>query len=231
MKKFDRIKTIQLLLLIAITAASLVVILRNSELYALIASNMAAKTISVLLWLTLGLSFLFLLYDFSSYADMRRENSELDNAVYSDALTGIANRYSVDAYIGQFLGKPLPEDMGVVTLEMTNLSEINKAHGHSGGDMAIQAFASILQTAAGRACFIGRNGGNKFVALFRDCTETRLERFLDSVESLTDERNTSYEDAPIKYSAGTAFNEGEDVKTVTELVALSDKRAWQAGRK
>ena len=231
MKRFDRVKTIQLVLLIAITAASLVVILRNSELYALIASNMAAKTISVLLWLTLGLSFIFLLYDFSSYADMRRENSELDNAVYSDALTGIANRYSVDAYIGQFLGKPLPEDMGVVTIDMTNLSEINKAHGHSGGDMVIREFASILQTAAGRACFIGRNGGNKFVAIFRDCTETRLERFLDSVESLTDERNTSYEDAPIKYSAGTAFNEGEDVKTVTELVALSDKRAWQAGRK
>ncbi|MBR3376771.1 MAG: GGDEF domain-containing protein [Mogibacterium sp.] len=231
MKKFDRIKTIQLLLLIAITAASLVVILRNSELYALIATNMAARTISVLLWLTLGLSFLFLLYDFSSYADMRRENSELDNAVYSDALTGIANRYSVDAYIGQFLGKPLPEDMGVVTIDMTNLSEINKAHGHSGGDMAIQEFASILQTAAGRACFIGRNGGNKFVAIFRDCTETRLERFLDSVESLTEERNTLHEDARIRYSAGKAFNEGEDISTVTELVALSDKRARQAQNK
>ena len=231
MKKFDRIKTIQLILLMAITASSLVVILRNSELYALIATNMAAKTISILLWLTLGLSFLFLLYDFSSYADMRRENSELDNAVYSDALTGIANRYSVDAYIGQFLGKPLPEDMGVVTIDMTNLSEINKAHGHSGGDMAIQEFASILQTAAGRACFIGRNGGNKFVAIFRDCTETRLERFLDSVESLTDERNALHEDARIRYSAGKAFNEGEDISTVTELVALSDKRARQAQNK
>ena len=231
MKKFDRIKTIQLILLMAITASSLVVILRNSELYALIATNMAARTISVLLWLTLGLSFLFLLYDFSSYADMRRENSELDNAVYSDALTGIANRYSVDAYIGQFLGKPLPEDMGVVTIDMTNLSEINKAHGHSGGDMAIQEFASILQTAAGRACFIGRNGGNKFVAIFRDCTETRLERFLDSVESLTEERNTLHEDARIRYSAGKAFNEGEDISTVTELVALSDKRARQAQNK
>ena len=231
MKKFDRIKTIQLILLMAITASSLVVILRNSELYALIATNMAARTISILLWLTLGLSFLFLLYDFSSYADMRRENSELDNAVYSDALTGIANRYSVDAYIGQFLGKPLPEDMGVVTIDMTNLSEINKAHGHSGGDMAIQEFASILQTAAGRACFIGRNGGNKFVAIFRDCTETRLERFLDSVESLTEERNTLHEDARIRYSAGKAFNEGEDISTVTELVALSDKRARQAQNK
>ena len=201
------------------------------DLYRLIASDPAARNISVILWLTLGASFLFLLYDFSSYADMRRENSELDNAVYSDALTGIANRYSVDAYIGQFLGKPLPEDMGVVTIDMTNLSEINKAHGHSGGDMAIQEFASILQTAAGRACFIGRNGGNKFVAIFRDCTETRLERFLDSVESLTEERNTLHEDARIRYSAGKAFNEGEDISTVTELVALSDKRARQAQNK
>ena len=79
--------------------------------------------------------------------------------------------------------------------------------------------------------FIGRNGGNKFVAIFRDCTETRLERFLDSVESLTEERNTLHEDARIRYSAGKAFNEGEDISTVTELVALSDKRARQAQNK
>jgi diguanylate cyclase (GGDEF)-like protein len=227
MKRFDRVKTVQLVLLIALTAIALAVILRDPELYTLIATNIAAKTISIILWVTLGVSFLFLLYDFNSFADMRRENMELDNAVYSDALTGIANRYSVDAYIGQFLGKPLPEDMGVVTLEMTNLSEINKAHGHSGGDLAIQAFSSILQNAAGRTCFIGRNGGNKFVAIFRDCTESRLERFLEKVEALTDERNAAQDDVPIRYSAGTAFNEGGEAGTVTELVALSDRRAWK----
>ena len=227
MKRFDRVKTVQLVLLMALTAIALAVILRDPELYTLVATNIAAKTISIILWVTLGVSFLFLLYDFNSFADMRRENMELDNAVYSDALTGIANRYSVDAYIGQFLGKPLPEDMGVVTLEMTNLSEINKAHGHSGGDLAIQAFSSILQNAAGRTCFIGRNGGNKFVAIFRDCTESRLERFLEKVESLTDERNAAQDDVPIRYSAGTAFNEGGEAGTVTELVALSDRRAWK----
>ena len=227
MKRFDRVKTVQLVLLMALTAIALAVILRDPELYTLIATNIAAKTISIILWVTLGVSFLFLLYDFNSFADMRRENMELDNAVYSDALTGIANRYSVDAYIGQFLGKPLPEDMGVVTLEMTNLSEINKAHGHSGGDLAIQAFSSILQNAAGRTCFIGRNGGNKFVAIFRDCTESRLERFLEKVESLTDERNAAQDDVPIRYSSGTAFNEGGEAGTVTELVALSDRRAWK----
>ena len=228
MRRFDMVKTVQLVLLIVFTAVALLAVFRDHELYSLIATNMAAKVISVILWMTLGVSFLFLLYDFNSYADMRRENMELDNAVYSDALTGIANRYSVDAYIGQFLGKPLPEDMGAVTLDMTNLSEINKVKGHSGGDLAIQAFAAILQNAAGRACFIGRNGGNKFVVIFRDCTDARIERFLEKVNSLTEERNLSQPDAPIKYSAGTAFNEGGKAETVNELIALSDRRAWEA---
>ena len=227
MRRFDIIKTAQLALLILITAVTLIVILRNNSLYALIATDPAAKTISVMLWLTLGISFLFLLYDFSSYADMRRENMELDNAVYSDALTGMANRYSVDAYIGQFLGKPLPEDMGVVTVQMTSIGEINKVHGHTGGDLALQAFSSILMNAAGSNCFIGRNGGNKFVAIFRDCTEGKIDRFLEAVAEQTAERNVSHPDAVIEYSTGTAFNEGRAAGTVTELVALSDKRAWQ----
>ena len=230
MKRFDRLKSLQLALLIAFTVVALVSIIRDPGLYDLIATNRAAKTLSAILWMTLIVSFLFLLYDFSSYADMRRENTELDNAVYSDALTGIANRYSVDAFIGQFAGKPLPEDMGVVTIEMINIQEINKAHGHSGGDLAIQSFATILQNAAGRICFIGRNGGNKFVAFFRDCTDAKLERFLDRVKLLTEERNAMHDDMPIKYTAGTAFNEGEAAGTLTELVALSDRRAWQAHR-
>ena len=232
MKKFDKIKTLQLLLLILLTVVSLVAILKDRELFALIAVNQSAKLISMILWLTLGISFLFLLYDFNSYSDMRRENLELDNAVYSDALTGIANRYSVDAYIGQFIGKPFPEDMGAVTIELVNLGEINQKHGHSGGDLVIQAFSSILVKAADGTCFIGRNGGNKFVAIFRDCTAGKIEKFLDSTEDLVSQRNSEHEDAVIRYSVGIAFDEGDAVSAVTELVALSDKRAWQnSGKK
>lgn len=228
MKKFDLVKTIQLIMLIVITVAALVLILRDPDLYALIATDRTAKTISMILWVTLGVSFLFLLYDFNSYADMRRENQELDNSVYSDALTGMANRYSVDAYIGQFLGKPLPEDMGVVTLQMTSIGEINKAQGHTGGDLAIQSFSTILQEATESNCFIGRNGGNKFVAIFRDCTDSRIERFLSAVRKATDERNQEHPDAVIEYIVGTAFNEKDPIGSVNELVALSDKRAWDA---
>ena len=182
MKRFDRIKTLQLILLVLIAAAALWVIWKDPELYEMIAVHPHVRILAMLLWILLGISFLFLLVDFHSWSDIRRENMELDNAIYSDALTGIANRYSVDVYIGQYLNKPLPEDMGCVTLELTNLAELNAAVGHDGGDAAIQAFADILQSASSGACFIGRNGGNRFLAIFRDCSQKRLNRFLETVE-------------------------------------------------
>ena len=222
------IKTLQLILTVLVTIASLLIVFLNRDVYTMIAQDAGVRTLAVLIWIVLGLSFVFLYIDFHSYTDLKRENTELDNAVYSDALTGIANRYSVDVYIGQFLNKPLPKDMGCITTEITDLTEINKKIGHSGGDAAIQAFSDILMHAASGVCFIGRNGGNKFVAIFRECSEKRLGDFLKSVEEQVAEHNSLHPDMVLEYSSGTAFDEGETVHTLTELVALSDRRCWQA---
>lgn len=228
MKRFDVFKTIQLVFLGGLTLAALYTVLRDPVLYAKIAEDPHVRRLCLILWLLLGVSFVSLFYDFSSYADMKRENTELDNAIYSDALTGIANRYSVDVYLGQYLHKPLPPDMGCITLDLHSLQEINAASGHAGGDEAIQAFAEILQKAASGVCFIGRNGGAKFLVIFRECTERRLERFLDGVREGTEAWNASHP-VPLRYSSGKAFEEGEKVHTLTELVALSDRRAFREG--
>ena len=65
------------------------------------------------------------------------------------------------------------------------------------------------------------------MAIFRECSDRRLEKFLESIEKLVNERNAEHSDAIIKYSVGTAFEEGENVRTLDALVALSDRRAWQ----
>ena len=225
MKRFDIIKTFQLLLFAALTVAALVTVLRDAAVSSAIAQGGSVRVLAVLLWLTLGVSFLFLFYDFNSYSELKRENLELDNAIYSDALTGIANRYSVDVYLGQFQNRALPQDMGCITVDLTSLSEINAALGHGAGDAAIRDFSEILMNAANGICFIGRNGGNKFVAIFRDCTQQRLENFQKRLQEGVEKRNLSHPDAILRYSIGAAFQEGETVKTVTELVALSDRRA------
>ena len=224
MNKFNLIKTIQLAVFIALTIAVLLVVFLNQDVYSMIASDTGTRVLAIFLWVILGLSFIFMYYDFYYFSGMKRENAELDNAVYSDALTGIANRYSVDVYLGQFQNKPMPSDIGCVTVEMSNLAQLNRDHGHEGGDKAIQDFSEIMQRASKGKCFIGRNGGNKFLAIFRDSSESKLDAYLENIINLVKEYN-NHSEIMLEYRTGTAFNEGDKVKFLTDLVALSDKRA------
>ena len=224
MNKFNLVKSIQLAIYIALTIAILLVVFLNQNVYSMIASEQGVQILAIGLWIILGLTFVFLYYDFYYYSKIRRENTELDNAVFSDSLTGIANRYSVDLYLGQFLDQPLPQDMGCVTIELSNLSQINKDHGHGAGDAAIQTFSEIMQRASNKKCFIGRNGGNKFLAIFRDCSQEKLEGYIQNIRELVDENNSSSE-VKLEYRHGMAFDEGGQAKYLTDLVALSDKRA------
>jgi diguanylate cyclase (GGDEF)-like protein len=169
--------------------------------------------------------------DFRTYAILQREYRELDLTVFSDPVTGMANRHSCDAFIEQYLDKYLPWDVGCITFDIINLADINRQHGHMTGNMAIREFSVILQTAATDVCFVGRNGGNKFLALFKNCTtRQKMEDFIKDV----DERVTKYnEDAAhgeISYKYGIAFAEEEQVDTINELIALSNRRSIESYR-
>ena len=232
MKRFEWIKTIQLVLYIILTLIALVTIFRDDELYQAIASNPHIRLLSAILWLLMGLSFVFMFLDFGSYTDLKRENLALDQAIYSDTLTGVANRYSCDAYIAQYLHRRMPKDMGCITLDLVNLVQINRQFGHEGGDEAIREFSEILIEASqikgapegSSNCFIGRNGGNKFLAIFRTCSHELISDFLLEVEQLEAKREMEGK-ARILYAVGVAFDEESTVGTLVDLVALSDRRA------
>ena len=120
MKKFDTLKTIQLIVFIAMTVACIIIVFMNKNLFHLIASQGDVRLMCILLWLTLVLVFLFTFIDFSLFASFKHDYSELDYAVHSDPVAGIANRYSSDAIIEPYLDKPLPENMGCIMLELSN---------------------------------------------------------------------------------------------------------------
>lgn len=232
MKKFGWIKTIQLVLFILLTAAALAVIFRDNALYQEIASDPHVRALCLILWFALGLSFLFMLMDFGMYSGLKRENLELDQAIHLDMLTGVANRNSCDAFISKYRRKKMPGHMGCVTLVLLNLADINEELGHDSGDAALRDFAEILTQSAKvkgapegeTSCFIGRNGGNRFLAIFRSCSHELLSDFLLEVERLIGQRETEGK-CRLIYAVGTAFDEDSSVNNLAGLVALSDRRA------
>lgn len=223
-KRFELMKTLQLLILIAISAVGLAVIFTDGALYQMVGRDPSVRILCILLWLTLGLSFAGVFVDFSTHSSFKKDYRELDYAVYNDRLAGIANRYSCDAMIEKYMDKPLPDDVGCVMLDLLNIREINDAYGHLKGNETIQEFSNMLHTASLGICFVGRNGGNKFMALFEECDEARVNSFLTRVQQQVEMHNAR-DDAPrIEYRSGRALSRDEHVETITQLIALSDRR-------
>lgn len=226
MKKFDLFKTVQLVLFVGLAGVSLYIILTDPRLYYLVANDAQIRTLCILLWASLGLSFLFTFMDFSLFSSFKREYSELDFAVSSDPVSGIANRYSCDAIIEKYLDKPLPKNIGCIMFDLTNLQEINEKYGHTQGNELIRDFSGILQATSMNLCFVGRNGGNKFIALFENCTDEKLKSFLGRISKKVDQYNEMTDGLQILYRYGISFDEGEEIKTVTDLIALSNRRIY-----
>lgn len=223
-KRFELLKTLQLILLIAAAVTGLAVILTDKALYQMVGRDPSVRALCLLLWGTLLLSFVGIYWDFSTHSSFKKDYRELDYAVYNDHIAGIANRYSCDAMIEKYLDRPLPDTLACVMLDILNIREINERFGHLRGNETIQVFSNILHTASLGLCFVGRNGGNKFMALFEDGDENRLGTFLARVQQQVEAHNAQSSMPCIEYRTGRALSHDERVGSITQLISLADRR-------
>ena len=224
MKKSDFIyKTIQLILFILLAITCLCIVLFDANMRSLIASDPGIRLIYALLGGILGLSFIFICFEFSFLSSCKKDYTQLDHAVYSDPLSGLANRFSCDNMIEKYLDKPLPECLGCIMFDL-KVNEINRLYGHIHGNHHIREFADLLKMASTDLCFVGRNGGNKFLALFEEGSQEKIDQFLSRLRQRVQAYNDFPENLPIEYYYGVAFQEGDAAKTITDLIALSNKR-------
>lgn len=227
MKKFDAMKTRQLVFLILFAVVGVLIIFTDAQLYYRIANDPHIRTLCFMLWLILVVSFLFIFIDFSLFTTYKKDYTELDYAVSSDPVAGIANRYSCDAVIQKYLDRPLPDDIGCIMFDLTNLGEVNQNLGHVKGNQLIYDFSNILQSSSARMCFVGRNGGSTFLALFESCNSQKMKTYLNRVYKKTQNYNKDPKVVPVQYQYGIAYREKEEaVKTITDLIALSSRRIY-----
>lgn len=229
MKKQNILKIIQLIVFIVLTAVCFYCIVLNPEIYHLIAQDAHIRLVCVLLWITLGLSFLFILLDFNFFAAFKKDYRELDYAVHSDPLSGLANRLGADAMIEKYMGKPAPKDFACVMIDLANIRQINERYGHLAGNTQIREFSNMLNTASVGLCYVARNGGNKFLAIFEKTDEEHVDAFLQNVEREVEKYNGCHGERPICYRVGVAFHEEKtaNLKSVPDLIALANKRIYE----
>ena len=225
MKKYTAYKTIQLILFVAMTVAIVIVIFPNAGVYRQVAIDPVMKILAFTLWAALGISFLFIFLDYTFFFGYKKDYREMEYALHSDPSSGIANRFSCDMLIDQYAGKPLPSNMGCIMFDLTNIREINELYGHVSGNTAIRDFSNILRLASQDLCFIGRNGGNRFLAIFENASESDMRKLLDRVSQKVNTYNRDPATAQIEYAYGKAYSAKDTEATeITQLISLATSR-------
>ena len=223
MKKFDLVKTIQLIIFTVFALLCIGLVLFDKDLFHAIANNPTMKLICGLLWFCFGLVFVFIFIDFNLISSYKKDYHELDHAVHTDHISGLANRKSIDEFIEQHRFECLP----CITLTPTNIQEINDVSGRLAGDDAIRDFSNILMmSSVGLCSFVGRNDGLNFLAFFEQTsTKEDVDQFLKNVEGRISSHNIINPQKAVSYQYGTAYNEGENAKTITDMIKISAQRA------
>ena len=223
MKKFNTFKIVQLILLIILTAVSLYMLMQP-EVKQYIFDSTPATILFIIVWAVLLVTFIFLLIDFSLISSMKMNYHNLYDVAYSDPLSGIPNHFSCDTIIEKYYDKKLPDDIACVMIDLSNLPEINTLYDHRTGNKVLKDFSGILSTAAVSLCFVGRNGGNKFLAIFENCTDEKLNTFLNRVTDRVDQYNQASDSISMEYRIGKAMNRDEHLEQITKLISLANSR-------
>ena len=187
-------------------------------------SSLAATILFIVIWILLIASFIFLLIDFNLISSIKINYHNLYDVAYSDQLSGIPNRFSCDRVIEKYHDKELPDDISCVMIVLSNLPQVNSLYDHTTGNKLLKDFSIILSSAALSLCFVGRNGGNKFLAIFENCTDEKLNTFLDRVTDRVDQYNQASDSISMEYRIGKAMNRDEHLEQITKLISLANSR-------
>ena len=158
------------------------------------------------------------------YAAMNRA---LQHKVYVDGATGLPNKNKCE----ELLSDPeIPgEDVGVCSFDLNDLRRINNSMGHEAGDAYIRSFDQQLRLAMPQQHFVGRAGGDEFLAVTHGLDRAALDQCLDGVRRHMADYNQNHPDMPISYAVGAALAREEGPCTMRELFNAADKNMYING--
>lgn len=117
----------------------------------------------------------------SIYLDWKKQKRKLEEINAIDILTGIANRATLDDYIGRLVqeGKA---NIGMLMMDVDNFKAFNDSYGHLVGDKVLIEMGNCFDRAAVKEGGIaGRLGGEEFIIIVSDVTQDRISKIAASV--------------------------------------------------
>jgi diguanylate cyclase (GGDEF)-like protein/PAS domain S-box-containing protein len=168
--------------------------------------------------------------------ERKRTEEMIKHMAFHDALTDLSNRSLFNDRLTMAIAhaERFQERVAVMMLDLDKFKEVNDTHGHSVGDLLLQAVAGKLGKQTRKGDTIARMGGDEFMLIFTDLKQT------DDVHAIADKILEDFQNPvaisnqilPITTSVGIAIypDDGEDIDTLVKNADIAMYKAKKTGR-
>ncbi|WP_186843742.1 GGDEF domain-containing protein [Acetobacterium tundrae] len=224
MKQFKPYKLLQTVIMIFFTIVCFILALYLSHLDAPLSSSIYLTLLLICILVVFIINFVCILYDLSVFQKMSLDYFDVNKIAYLDQLTGKANRCSFDLLLKDFAAAEEIPNIGCLAFSLINLPSINKTKGYEHGDLIIRDFSEMLNDLSESYGIFGRNSGNEFIVVIRQCDHVKIEEFIKELDIQIEVHNFLLEYQGINYHYGCVLNAEENFDAISQIISLSIQR-------
>ena len=151
---------------------------------------------------------------------MAVKNKLLEHRAYTDAHTGLPNKSACKELLGN--KEIISEPTACIMFDLNNLKTVNDTMGHSAGDQLIMNFSKLLRSVIPEKDFVGRYGGDEFIAVIYHTNEAEIKEILKGLYREKDRLNSCENQLPIDYACGWALSSDDMACTMQMLLDDAD---------
>ena len=173
---------------------------------------------------------------YSDITEQRNAARAIERLAHHDTLTGLANRYTLEARLDQLVADARRHNrrLAVLFLDMDNFKGINDSMGHAVGDEFLRVTAQRLRSAVRENDIVARIGGDEFVVVLSDMGEPQhaLAVAAKLLERLSQPVNLAKHDLSPSTSIGICFypQDGQDRGSLMQSADIAMYQAKQMGK-
>jgi len=157
------------------------------------------------------------------------QNQVTEQQSFTDPLTEIYNRRSLDRIAGQFISQARRRKVPLTLLmiDANDFKQINTRFGHLTGDFVLAEIAAILKSSIRGSDAAVRYGGDEFLVLLADTTAEGARKVIERIDSKLEEWNACehLEDVKVSLSIGPA--EWRDGQSLDEVLDRADRKMYE----
>lgn len=156
-----------------------------------------------------------------AYEQLQQQEMHIRELMLTDPLTGVPNRRHLDNRLAIELSRQerYGQSLAVIMTDIDLFKNVNDTYGHAIGDRVLRSFAACLQKNIRESDFLARFGGEEFILLLPNSTDTEVEALAERMRAAVSELRFEIPGLHITSSFGiTLAHHGEDLHQLLDRV-------------